>query len=119
MRAFRLHALVLAVASLALGAAQSFAQTTLPEGTAPNGNLSAQGAATISLAIPEDFVAGGSLHRVLVRHADPVFALLSHLGAVLSSEDYDSFSLLLIDAQSLGGVEASRASASTSWTSTR
>jgi subtilisin-like proprotein convertase family protein len=59
----------------------------------------------VSLAIPEDFVSAGPVHRVLVSHADPALDFLQRLGAIVAREDYGSFSLLAVDAASVGGRE--------------
>ena len=75
----------------------------VPSARAQSG-VSASGE-TVSLAIPEDFVASGPLHRVIARAGDPVIDLVARLGALVASEDYGSFSLLLIDATPFGGVD--------------
>jgi subtilisin-like proprotein convertase family protein len=60
-----------------------------------------QVSATSSLSIPESFVAHGPLHRVIVRQGDPAFDQVMTRGAVVASEDYGSFWLLLVDARRL------------------
>ncbi len=60
---------------------------------------------TVSLAIPEDWVSSGPVHRVLVNHADPALEFLERLGAIVAREDYGSFSLLVVDALIVGGQE--------------
>jgi subtilisin-like proprotein convertase family protein len=60
---------------------------------------------TVSLAIPEDFIATGPLHRLIARPQDPQIAGLQRLGALVASEDYGSFVLLVVDARRLGGAQ--------------
>jgi subtilisin-like proprotein convertase family protein len=98
MRAFRL-AFALSSIVFVSGAAQSFAQGSAVS-TPPDPND-----ATVSLAIPDDFVAAGPLHRVLVRDDDPALALIANLGAIVSREDYGSFSLLVVDGPRVGDLE--------------
>lgn len=56
---------------------------------------------TTSLSIPESFVARGPLHRVVARNGDPAFDEVMTRGAVVTSENYGSFWLLLVDARRL------------------
>ncbi|HTE05308.1 MAG TPA: S8 family serine peptidase, partial [Planctomycetota bacterium] len=98
MRAFRLAFALSSVVFLS-GAAQSFAQGN-PVVAPPDPND-----ATVSLAIPDGFVAGGPLHRVLVREGDPALALLGQQGAIVSREDYGSFSLLVVDGALVGDLD--------------
>jgi len=74
-----------------------------PEAAAP-----LPGDDTVSLAIPDDFVATGPLHRVIVRLGDPALAILNDLRAIVSSEDYGSFALLVVDGPRLGDMEGIR-----------
>jgi subtilisin-like proprotein convertase family protein len=57
--------------------------------------------ATSTLAIPEDFVASGPFHRVIVRSEAPSLDALLTKDAVLESEDYGSFRLLTVDTRKL------------------
>lgn len=61
-------------------------------------------------ALPDEYVAPGPLHRVLLPAGSPAIARLSASGAVLSSEDYGSFVQLYLDATRAGGVAGLRAS---------
>ncbi len=58
---------------------------------------------TVSLAIPEGFVAAGPFHRVLVDSTSRAYAKLVSTGAMVSQEDYHSFVLALVDERALGG----------------
>jgi len=60
--------------------------------------------ATVSLTIPEGYVAPGDIHRIRVRHDDPALAILARMDAVVSIEDYGSFAQLVVDARPFGGV---------------
>ncbi|MEY2784135.1 MAG: hypothetical protein RL277_339 [Planctomycetota bacterium] len=60
-------------------------------------------------SIPEGYIAPGPLHRVLFPADSPGLQSLLERGAVLSSEDYGSFSWAWVDATRVGGVEGLRA----------
>ncbi len=59
-------------------------------------------------AAQDEFVARGPLHRMLVNEESPLFALLLEAQAVVSSEDYGSFRLLVVDARRVGGLSRLR-----------
>jgi subtilisin-like proprotein convertase family protein len=99
-RAFRACGILSMVLGLCAGATS--AQESGPP-AAPR-----PGEDTVSLAIPDDFVAAGPLHRVLVRPGDPALAVLAGLDAIVSAENYGSFSLLVVDGDRLGGLEGIR-----------
>ena len=96
MRAAASFALVLSLV-VALGAAPLVAQARPPAAAQPD-------EPTVSLAIPQDWVAPGPLHRIQVRHSDPALEILARMDAVVSIQDYGSFSQLVVDATPFGGV---------------
>ncbi|MCC6409415.1 MAG: S8 family serine peptidase, partial [Planctomycetes bacterium] len=61
---------------------------------------------TTSLSIPEDFVARGAVHRVLVPANSTALDSLAAQGAILRLEDYGSFSVATVNAATIGGVKA-------------
>jgi subtilisin-like proprotein convertase family protein len=82
--------------ALALGAAfllsgLVFAQQDLREREMP------AEPATTGAAIPEDFVARGTVHRLFLDPGDPLLANVRRAGAVRSLEDYGSFLLVEAD----------------------
>ncbi|MBI5362323.1 MAG: proprotein convertase P-domain-containing protein [Planctomycetes bacterium] len=60
---------------------------------------------TVSLAIPEGFVARGPIHRVLVDPTSLSYAHLASANAILFQEDYGSFALVVVDERRVGGLD--------------
>ncbi len=63
-----------------------------------------------SAAIPAEWIAPGPFHRVIVAEDSDAFDRLLKRAAVVSSLDYGSFRLLVVDARRTQGVEGLRAS---------
>ncbi len=102
MRALRLSAFALSFVAFLVLAVHVGAQVKAEAGPpAPEEDAGA-------LAIPEGFVASGPLHRVLLRKDDPALALLVGLDAIVSTEDYDSFVLVVVDGPSVGDLDGLR-----------
>ncbi len=65
--------------------------------------------ATVSQAIPDDFVANSPFHRVRIEPESAALGWLASREAIVWAEDYGSFSIALVDARRTGGMAGLRA----------
>jgi subtilisin-like proprotein convertase family protein len=95
------------VAFAALAASFGLASSSLAQVTA--GPSAASAASTSATAIPENYVAHGPVHRVMVPAGSTALDTLAAHGAILRLEDYGSFSVATVNALPVGGLNGLRA----------